>query len=374
SPVKRQHIPPQQSSSIPIPTCTSPAVQAFRKKHVNNIFPKSLDKELVKKQGLEHRKREIDIDSSELWGFPVRYSPKKQLDTQWRAIIEQNQRYFDAKQEQQSNQQNMVLHEQQVSRAHEADYAQYLYLSTLFGPLDALLYCCCRPGSHGRVYMLLVDTSARRIQRWRIQCWALKRIATLRRYWVGHLAREVSTISLAEGLEFVVYSFQHQRRATALSQRLRLLRAARFLRAWREYTTRMSQLRDKIRLALAKDVAFRFYQWVHTRINFRLNLKYIARHKAIQYAFKKWRNWRAKQATLRCHLMQRRLKMKQKHLMYWGEFVKCNQAAKILQRYWKVHAWRKQRERSCIRRRRLREGVWLMPFSIRNAIFRTTKE
>ncbi|OWZ11706.1 hypothetical protein PHMEG_00015233 [Phytophthora megakarya] len=44
----------------------------------------------------------------------------------------------------------MVLHVQQEPRAHQADYAQYLYLSTLYGPLDALLYCCCRPGSHGR--------------------------------------------------------------------------------------------------------------------------------------------------------------------------------------------------------------------------------
>ncbi|OWZ11707.1 hypothetical protein PHMEG_00015234 [Phytophthora megakarya] len=115
----------------------------------------------------------------------LRNSPKKQLDTQWRTKIEQNHRYFDAKQEQQSIQQNMVLHEQQEPRAHEADYAQYLYLSTLYGPLDALLYCCCRPGSHGRVYMLLVDTSARRIQ-----CWAFKMVATLLRYWVGRSARE----------------------------------------------------------------------------------------------------------------------------------------------------------------------------------------
>lgn len=91
----------------------------------------------------------------------------------------------------------MAVRMLQKTKTNKADYAQYLYLASVYGPLDALLllYCCCRPGMHGHVYMQLVDNSTRRLQ-----CWAFTRIAALRRYWIDHVVHEVCEFFLAEGL------------------------------------------------------------------------------------------------------------------------------------------------------------------------------
>lgn len=343
SPPKRKTVPPPplrepDSSNVPIP----PTVQSLRK----NIRkpPNKPNEETTKNQFVGRERYSDDPDSRELWGFSVRYSPKKQLEGQWRATQALKQRALLDKQEQITHQCDIALRLEQTAKTSEVDYAEYLYLASLYGPLDALLYCCCPPGTHGRVYRLLVDVSARRLQRW-----APKRVAALHRYWIGYLAREVSFSSVTEGFESMVHSFHQQRQATALLQRLQQLRAASVLHAWHRYTVRMYHLREKIRLALTKDLETRFYQWrenVETRKQFRRQLKQIARRKAMQYAFEQWQVWRTKHEKMRCHLVQQWLKMKQKIWRTWCEFVRWNRSAKVLQRSWKLHAWRKRRDHS----------------------------
>ncbi|KAG7378908.1 hypothetical protein PHYPSEUDO_009305 [Phytophthora pseudosyringae] len=343
SPPKGKTIPPpsiQRPSSNWTPT--SPAVQALRKKNKRNTSPKKLDKATFTEQQHPARSsRVVYEDDRELWGFSVRYSPKQQLETQW--LTTQEQRRCDLKVKQQETcQQTTAVRFQKETQTSAADYAQYVYLASLYGPLDAFLYCCCRPGSHGRVYKLLVERSARRLQRW-----APKRISVLRRYWVGRLAQELSENSLMEGLNSVVNSFQQQRQATALHQRLKLLQAARALRSWNAHTARMFQIREKMRFALARDLESRFFLWrenVEARKNFRRQFKQITKRKAMQSAFEQWKEWRVKHGKMRCHLMQRWLKLQQDCWKCWCGFVQCNRAADILQRSWRLFAWRKQRK------------------------------
>ncbi|EGZ08966.1 hypothetical protein PHYSODRAFT_305794 [Phytophthora sojae] len=276
SPPKRKIVPPPQPDSTKVNFPISPTVQALRKKNVRKS-PKKTNEERAKYQTVVREAYSEDPDARELWGFSMRYSPKKQLEAQWRATEEHKQRALLEKQEEVTRQNEVALRTEKAAISGEVDYAEYLYLASLYGPLDALLYCCCPPGTHGRIYRLLVDVSARRLQRW-----APKRVAALRQYWIAYLAREVSSNSVAEGLESIVHSFHQQRQATALFQRLQLLRVAIALHAWRRYTVRMYHLREKMRLALAKDLETRFYQWrenVEAQKLFRRQLKHIARRK-----------------------------------------------------------------------------------------------
>jgi len=347
SPPKSKVVPPppaQQQSPHRRPS--SPAVQLWRKKHRSR---KSPPKEAAENQRAGRPERvasDDDPESRTLWGFSVRYSPKRQLEAQWRATKEQHLRALQSTQEEDARQREQVVQSKQRAKMQQADYAQYLHLASRFGPLDALLYCCCPEGSHGRIYVLLVEISARRLQRW-----APKRVAALRRFWVGHLAREVSDSAQAEGIHSVGHSFQQQHQATALCQRLKLVRAARALRAWRRYTERMVQLREKMRLALAKDLDARFRQWresVGARVVFRRQLKHIARRKAMHSAFEQWQVWRTKHEKLRCYLMQQWLKAQQECWAGWRTFVRRSRAAKTLQRSWRLYDWRTQRRRSCV--------------------------
>ncbi|GMF80137.1 unnamed protein product [Phytophthora fragariaefolia] len=237
SPPKRKTVPPPShrqpnSNSLTI----SPKVQALRKKNTHLKLP---NKYITQNQCFGRNDYGDDPESRKLWGFSVKYSPKKQLEVQWR-VAEKLKRRGLEKQEHISHQYDVARLSEEAIKHREADYAEYLYYSALFGPLDALLYCCCPPGTQGRIYRLLVDISARRLQRW-----APKRVAALRRYWVGYLAREVSSACLTEGLESIIHSFHQERQATALFQSKVLQRSWTFYR-WKRQRNHSSKLIGRV--------------------------------------------------------------------------------------------------------------------------------
>ncbi|GMF28261.1 unnamed protein product [Phytophthora lilii] len=347
SPPKRAAIPPPskgQTHNNRVPS--SYAVQALRKSRRNKTASKVLEEGPSKTSSIHRVAYDDDPDSQKLWGFSVRYSPKKQLETQWRATEGQHFRVQHVKDEQEIGKQKLATRSQQQAMLDDADYAQYLYLASLYGPLDALLFCCCPPGSQGRIYKLLVETSARRIQRW-----GPLRITALRRYWVGHLARKMATTSILQGVDSVINSLQQNDQAIVLFNQFQFLRVAKVLASWRKYAVRMAQLRDKMRLALAKDLERRFYQWrdnVKARKRFKQQLKRVARRKALQFAFKQWQLWQKQQEKLRCHLVQRWLQTKRECWKMWSGFVLHNCSANVLQRSWRHYTWQIQRKHSAI--------------------------
>ncbi|KAL3670825.1 hypothetical protein V7S43_004011 [Phytophthora oleae] len=119
-PSHRKAVPPPSSGQNSIPT--SPAVQALRKIIKLSTSPKNLPKSVVKHP--ERVKYDEDPGSRALWGFPVRFSPKKQLQAEWRAAEEKMRRDLQDQQEKPTSPLTSVGPTKQETKANEADYTQ----------------------------------------------------------------------------------------------------------------------------------------------------------------------------------------------------------------------------------------------------------
>lgn len=308
----------QTDKQSPLASPVSPAVQNVRRKRAAARPPETLD---------AHRHR---LDE------PTQNTPANEP---WIQRVAKRMADEEAK-EQLTLEQQLQIHELDDNARRQRDYDLYLYLSSQFGALDGFLYCSSPFPGH--MYRRLVNYSARRLQQW-----LRKRVRALRRYWVVHLAISVTRSALTQGVEWLVHYHRQEQDAAALLSRFRVRRAATMLRQWRVYTSRMEDVRRRLAAAIDKDVRTRFVQWrerIVTVKRFKLQLKSVARRKAMVHAMQQWQEWKARHAKLRVHLSTRWRKMQRECLNGWLAYTKANKAARCIQRAWRLRLWRQRRQ------------------------------
>lgn len=292
---------------------------------------------------------------TDLWGFPVYFSPKQELRTQW--TLAQSQVSLVQNQDEEGSAAGLLRvatpTKHDLSQRSRVDYAQYLYFARKYGPLDTVLYC--HTSVPGRVYALLVEQSARKVQQW-----LQERIRALRNYWVARFAREVSSQSIAHGCEVALQSAAHQQRAVRFLRRLRWLFAAKALRSWFDYTQKQIEVRWRFQFAASQDVRTRFARWrehVDAAKRFRTQLKSVARWKRLAGAFSQWQEWRVQQEKTRQLLARRWMKTQRDCWVAWCSSVEAQKrskgAAVRIQCCWRGFSQRK-------RFRRQRQASWLL--------------
>ncbi|GAB9475618.1 hypothetical protein Gpo141_00012706 [Globisporangium polare] len=247
---------------------------------------------------------------TDLWGFPVYFSSKRDIDKQWELALQKNQpkphsTVMEGEQDAAIHVDvERVLSKEDRERRRRQDYAQYLYSAAKYGPLDTLLYCCT--SSPGHVYTLLVEQSARKLQ-----MWSRERVKALRNHWIARLSRELSTQWLDVGTQTVVQSFEHQQRAGAFLRRLQWHVAAKALRNWFAYTQMQIEVKWRFNFAAGQDLCARFQRWrehVDGVKAFKKQLKSVARRKRMAGVFAQWQQRKVQQERARQLFARRWLK------------------------------------------------------------------
>lgn len=275
---------------------------------------------------------------TDLWGFPVYFSPTRDMKTQWTlALAEENQPKplnAPAVDELDAKVQADAVKLSKEDRERQ-DYALYIYFAAKYGPLDTLLYCCAPFPGH--VYALLVDQSARKLQRW-----SRERVKALRNHWIARLSHELSVQWLDQGLQTVVQSFEHQQRAGAFLRRLQWHVAAKTLRNWLAYTQMQIEIKWRFNFAAGQDLRARFQRWkqhIEAAKAFKRQLNSVARRKRMAGVFVQWQQWRDQQERAQQLLVKRWLKTQRDCFMTWRVGVKARQhasrAARVIQRHWR---------------------------------------
>lgn len=288
---------------------------------------------------------------TDLWGFPVYFSPKREIGTQWeRALAEHQFKPLNVPVEGEHNAATQtdaarILTKEDRERCSRRDYAQYLYFAAKYGPLDTLLYCCTPFPGH--VYALLVEQSARKLQQW-----SRERVKALCNHWIARLSRELSGQWLDEGTQAVVQSFEHQQRAGAFLRRLQWLVAAKALRNWFAFTQMQIEVKWRFNFAAGQDLRARFQRWkqhVEAVKAFKKQLKSVARRKRMGGVFAQWQQWKTQQEQARQLLVRRWLKTQRDCFGTWCVVVKvrkhASRAACVIQSHWRGFRQRTQYQR-----------------------------
>lgn len=320
--LKHRAVPTNQSpvnaSSSPI----SSAVQSIRKQH-------------LKQTASPLRLREANPSDAALWGFTVQFSPKKELAARWEEAKLQQQQEQEARAAQNATMETSASQAKLLAERNKHDYRQYLSLACKYGPLNGLLYSCSP--LPGQMYALLVDQTARKLQKW-----LRERMHALRSFWISTLSHTIANQSCVMGIQVVLHTFEQQQHAVAFLKRLRWLTAAKALRKWSEYTQRQQEVRSRFESSTQNNLYARFHQWKSRLEDMKAlkgRLKGVARRKRMTSAFHQWQESKQQQEKLRTHLVKQWLKLQRDCWAQWGSFIarskRSRRAVLDIQRVWR---------------------------------------
>lgn len=318
-----------------IPTNQSPLISASNSSPISSAVQSIRKQRQLKQVASPLRVREAHPSDAALWGFSVQFSPKKELEARWKEAKLQQQQEEEARAAQNETVETSASEAKLLAERSKRDYRQYLALACKYGPLNGLLYSCSP--FPGQMYALLVDQTARKLQRW-----LRERMHALRSFWISNLSHTIASQSCAMGIRIVLHSFEQQQHATAFLKRLRWLTAAKALRKWSEYTQRQHEVRSRFESSMVNTLHVRFLQW-KSRLQaikaLKGRLKGVARRKRMTSAFHQWQEWKQQQETLRTHLVKQWLKLQRDCWTQWASFIvrskRSRRAVTDIQRVWR---------------------------------------